>query len=64
MSPDDTDDTRFAYPETAILNDKVHEVCSACGSICGHGCPQSEPCECDKCEDAVTEALNEPEETA
>jgi hypothetical protein len=29
-------------------NGKAHEVCETCGSVVGHGCPDSERCECEE----------------
>ena len=41
---DDHDD----QPQTTIFNGVEHEVCGSCGSVAGHGCPESEPCDCDE----------------
>lgn len=37
-------------PVTTDFNGKPHEVCGNCGSVVGHGCPDSEPCDCDETE--------------
>lgn len=30
-----------------FFNNKCHEVCGTCGCTVGHGCPESEHCDCD-----------------
>lgn len=38
----------------ANFNNREHEICSGCGCVVGHGCPKSEPCDC---EDLLFEKL-------
>lgn len=37
----EVDDVQQVY-----VNGQMHDVCTGCGSVVGHGCPDSEPCTC------------------
>lgn len=36
-----------------IFNGRAHEVCGDCGCVVGHGCPASDPCDCEEEEEEV-----------
>ena len=32
--------------QQAEVNGQMQDMCESCGAVVGHGCPDSEPCNC------------------
>jgi hypothetical protein len=37
---------RGSMSQQAEVNGQMQDMCESCGAVVGHGCPDSEPCNC------------------